>query len=151
MQILSIRPLNNFIIARNLSTYKSWSLDAYSKDFESLSLREEANTPVIKSPKEVLVHVKAASVNPIDLEMARGFGGKLFRTQQLLKQFQADRITHDYFPLTLGRDFSGVITNKGSRVSNYEIGDEVWGSSAPSNNCGSHATHIIVKESEVTC
>ncbi|KAG8035288.1 hypothetical protein G9C98_004536 [Cotesia typhae] len=48
------------------------------------------------------------------------------------------------FPLTMGRDFSGVIIAKGHNVGEkLRLGDEVWGV-VPVEQQGCHATHVIV-------
>ena len=41
-------------------------------------------------------------------------------------------------PLTLGRDFSGVVVDAGM-AAGFEPGDEVWGTVFPANPSGSHA------------
>lgn len=48
------------------------------------------------------------------------------------------------FPLTTGRDFSGIVVAKGHIVgSKFELGDEVWGV-VPVEQQGCHATHVVV-------
>jgi NADPH2:quinone reductase len=61
---------------------------------------------------ELLVRVHASSVNPVDLFIAAGG----------LKEMAE----HD-FPVTLGRDFAGVVERVGSGVSRFSVGDEVFG------------------------
>lgn len=46
---------------------KSWQIHSYG-DLNEMQLNT-CRLPVIKSPREVLVEVRAASVNPIDLFM----------------------------------------------------------------------------------
>jgi NADPH:quinone reductase-like Zn-dependent oxidoreductase len=60
----------------------------------------------------LLVRVRASSVNPADAAVARG----------MLKEMAE----HD-FPVTLGRDFAGVVEQVGSGVNRHQIGDEVYG------------------------
>lgn len=56
---------------------KSWQIHEYG-DLGNLQLGE-ARVPVINDPHQVLVKVKAASVNPIDLAMiSKGFPDVLF-------------------------------------------------------------------------
>jgi NADPH:quinone reductase-like Zn-dependent oxidoreductase len=71
----------------------------------------ELATPAA-GPDDVLVAVKAASVNPIDWKMREGY----LKTNLALK-----------FPYVLGRDFSGVVTGKGANVRDFAVGDEVFG------------------------
>lgn len=61
---------------------------------------------------EVLVRVKAASVNPVDIKTR---GGKY------------PLIGEDRLPYTLGRDFAGVVGQVGKDVSAWRQGDEVVG------------------------
>ena len=62
---------------------------------------------------QVLVRVHASSVNPVDNAIAAGM---------LLGM----GIEHD-FPVTLGRDYAGVVEQIGSDVTRYAPGDEVYG------------------------
>ena len=61
---------------------------------------------------KVLVRIEAASVNPIDWKVARGF---------------FTLIPGQSFPLVLGSDFSGVVESVGAGVSGFAPGDEVFG------------------------
>lgn len=50
------------------------------------------------------------------------------------------------FPLTLGRDFCGVVTRKGMSVrEEIQIGDKVWGV-VPPHRAGCHAEYVVVDE-----
>jgi NADPH:quinone reductase-like Zn-dependent oxidoreductase len=70
----------------------------------------EAPDPVA-GPGEVVVDVHAASVNAADYKVRQGSGGG-----GNLK-----------FPYILGRDFSGVVSALGSGVTDFKIGDAVFG------------------------
>lgn len=61
---------------------------------------------------QILVRVQASSVNPVDAFIAAGG----------LKE-----MAEYEFPVTLGRDFAGVVEEIGSGVSRYRVGDEVFG------------------------
>ena len=61
---------------------------------------------------ELLVRVHASSVNPVDAFIAAGY----------LRQYAEYE-----FPVTLGRDFAGVVERTGAGVGTYESGDEVYG------------------------
>ena len=63
-------------------------------------------------PGEVLVRVRASSANPVDNAIAAGM--------------LAQMVEHD-FPVTLGRDYAGVVESVGDGVSDYAPGDEVFG------------------------
>ncbi|MEP6466207.1 MAG: NADP-dependent oxidoreductase [Parafilimonas sp.] len=84
------------------------------KDFGSVDnfQTKQISMPVIKDD-EILVEVKAISINPVD---AKTRSGKGLATK--LKEFD---------PIILGWDISGVITKVGSSVSNFKKGDEVFG------------------------
>src|SRR4051812_32699738 len=62
---------------------------------------------------EVLVRVHASSVNPVDNSIAAG----------MLAQMGVE---YDY-PVTLGRDYAGVVERAGSADSGYRPGDRVFG------------------------
>jgi NADPH2:quinone reductase len=74
-------------------------------------LRDDLPAPEV-GPDQVLVRVKASSVNPIDAAIAGGF----------LK----DMVPHE-LPILLGRDYAGVVERVGSGVTGLAAGDEVLG------------------------
>ena len=85
-------------------------------------------------PDEIEIAVEAASVNPIDVRRAAGYG------RRLLSLMGASR-----FPMTLGNDFAGVVAAVGSgRASGFAIGERVYGVKPPSRD-GTHASHVLVK------
>jgi NADPH:quinone reductase-like Zn-dependent oxidoreductase len=92
---------------------------------------EDAQTPDIQ-PDDVLIRVKATSINPIDWKVRQG-GHK-----------DADR----HFPLVLGWDVSGVIDQVGEKVKNFKVGDEVFGRPDTSRN-GTYAEYVAVRASEL--
>lgn len=65
------------------------------------------------SDNEVLVKVKAFSINPVDIKTRLGRG-------------HASRLK-EYNPMILGWDISGVITKAGKSVTSFKAGDEVFG------------------------
>ncbi|MEP9387706.1 alcohol dehydrogenase catalytic domain-containing protein [Mesorhizobium sp. KR9-304] len=82
---------------------------------------------------EVEVAVAAASVNPIDVRRADGYGRKL------LSLLGAGR-----FPLVLGNDLAGTVTATGSAARTFKVGDRVYGVK-PASADGTHARHVLVK------
>src|SRR3954447_5036254 len=62
---------------------------------------------------EVLVHVHASSVNPVDGSIAAG-------------QLAGMGVEHEY-PVTLGRDYAGAVEQTGAAVSGFKAGDQVFG------------------------
>lgn len=76
---------------------------------ENFSIREmEVPKPELK-PYDVLVEVKAFSINPVDVKV------------------RASRNAGDNQPVILGWDMAGVVREIGSEVRNFKIGDEVYG------------------------
>ena len=64
------------------------------------------------NPNQILVRMKAAGMNPIDWQTP---AYNHFETLNL------------QFPFTMGSDFSGIVEQIGADVSNFKIGDEVFG------------------------
>jgi NADPH:quinone reductase-like Zn-dependent oxidoreductase len=61
---------------------------------------------------QVLVSVRAASVNPVDFKIRSG---------------KYPAVKDDRLPYTLGRDVSGVIERCGAQADKFKVGDEVFG------------------------
>jgi NADPH:quinone reductase len=103
----------------------------------SPGLRQDLPAPT-PADNEVLVRVRASSVSPVDNSVAAG----------MLK----DMVEHE-FPVTLGRDFAGVVEQAGSEVSGLSEGDEVFGfitGMSPAVHEGTWAELIAVPESSAT-
>lgn len=107
------------------------SLSCQDPETGTLQLVETIRT----SPKsgEVEVAVSAASVNPIDVQRAAGYG------RTLLSLLGAGT-----FPLVLGNDFAGTVSAVGDDVTAYSVGDRVFGAKKPSR-AGTHASHVLVQ------
>jgi len=88
---------------------KAVTLNAFDTPPE---LRDDLPAPT-PSPNEVLVRVHASSVNPADNSIAAG----------MLKQMGVEY----EFPVTLGRDYAGVVEQAGTEVTRYAVGDQVFG------------------------
>ena len=73
---------------------------------------KELPAPTIKD-NEVLVDTKAISINPVDIKTRLGKG-------------QASALRGQN-PMILGWDISGVVAATGAAVTNFKIGDEVFG------------------------
>ena len=86
--------------------------------------------PKITGPEDLLIKVKAASVNPIDVKMASSLGKMMGDTksvsfpQNLIMENQANIFSR--FPQKIGYDVAGVVVAIGSGVSTFKIGDEVF-------------------------
>ena len=97
-------------------------------------LRDDLPTPQ-PGEHQLLVRVHASSVNPVDAAVASG----------MLKG-----MVEYEFPVTLGRDFAGVVEAVGSSVSLYGAGDEVFGFlplADPTAHSGSWGDYAVVAES----
>ena len=87
---------------------KAVQIDRYTKEIRPVV--REIPTPDI-GPGEVLVKVKAAAVNPLELLILTG----------------SVRLIQDYpMPLTLGNECSGVVERVGIRVIGFHNGDKVY-------------------------
>lgn len=114
-----------------------------------LSLTRTRRPPPITRPNDLLVRVEAASINPIDKYMLRGYGASAF---QLLRGIKSPEFSQE-FPLTPGRDFAGVIVDSGPSVSSkFPPGTAVLGATLPhtsSHGSGSLAEYVICDASAV--
>lgn len=67
----------------------------------------------VPAENQVLVEVHAAAINPFDGTLRRGYMKEMIPLQ---------------FPITVGADFSGVIVELGASVTDFNVGEEVYGS-----------------------
>ncbi|XP_065213648.1 reticulon-4-interacting protein 1 homolog, mitochondrial-like [Planococcus citri] len=127
-------------------TMSAWQLTNYG-DESNLVLTENVEIPIITDPNQVLVKVSAASVNPLDVEMMRGFGSVLLSNMRQISSLCQDQSTSET-PLILGRDFAGTVVAKGNSATKFEIGDEVFGVVKPHDQ-GCHSEYTVTSESLV--
>ncbi|EAT47729.1 AAEL001183-PA [Aedes aegypti] len=122
---------------RPISKMCGWQIHSYGS-LEEVQFSDNLKMPVLTSPNQLLVKVTAASVNPIDVAMIKGYGAAVLNTMRCKSGIE--------FPLTLGRDFCGEIVQKGMGVSSrdLDVGDEVWGV-CPVHQQGSHAEYVVVE------
>jgi NADPH:quinone reductase-like Zn-dependent oxidoreductase len=86
------------------------------------------------APDQVLIAVQAASINAFDWKAAEGRFRGSFEYQ---------------FPVTIGRDYAGVVTAVGSAVNRVTPGDVVFGYFTGQRlQRGSYATHVWCGEDE---
>src|SRR5829696_448474 len=98
------------------------------------ALRDDLPDPA-PADNEVLVRVHASSVNPVDNSIAGGMLAKM-------------GVEYDY-PVSLGRDYAGVVEQAGSAVSGYRPGDRVFGfllHANPTAHDGAWAELVTVTE-----
>lgn len=75
-------------------------------------LQNDEVEPSQPDASQVLVTVKAASVNPVDFKIRNG---------------KYPAVKDDRLPYTLGRDVSGVVEKCGAQATAFKVGDEVFG------------------------
>ena len=78
---------------------------------EKLLMSELALPAILEN--EVLIEVKAISINPVDVRTRSGMA-------------MAEHLKHNN-PLILGWDISGIVTSTGPKVSKFKKGDNVFG------------------------
>lgn len=79
---------------------------------ESEALQADGVEPSLPDASQVLVTVRAASINPVDYKIRNG---------------KYPAVKEDRLPYTLGRDVSGVIDKCGAQATSFKEGDEVFG------------------------
>jgi len=82
---------------------------------------------------QVLIGVKAASINPVDFKIRKG---------------QYPAVQEDRLPYTLGRDVSGIVEKRGAQANLFEIGDEVLG--MVDIGCGGYAEKAVLNQRAIT-
>ena len=96
-------------MAKTLGAMKAIRFHAYGGN-EVLKL-EDAPRPTPR-PAEVLIEVTAAGINPLDWKVRSGALAELMPLP---------------LPFILGWDVAGVVTERGARVEDLEVGDRVFG------------------------
>jgi NADPH2:quinone reductase len=106
----------------------------------AITLEELGSQPALRADlpaptpaaNELLIRVRASSVNPVDNAIAAG---------------RLKEIVQHEFPITLGRDYAGVVEQVGAEVTDFSVGDEVFGflgAMNPTVHLGSWAELIVV-------
>jgi NADPH:quinone reductase-like Zn-dependent oxidoreductase len=96
-----------------------------------VSKLEEMPRPEPKDD-EILIRVIAASVNPVDVAIRKGYLAELIGNK---------------FPLILGMDAAGVVEKTGSKITKFRKGDAVYAFFTLASE-GGYAEYVIAKESE---
>lgn len=108
---------------------KAFVVEKYGKDGVRAA---QAPGPAI-GPRDVLVRISAASINPLDKMVRNG------EFKQLLK-YKA--------PFVLGHDLAGVVTRLGRDVQDFKVGDEVY--ARPRDlRIGTFAEYIAVDQADL--
>ncbi|KAG0719676.1 Reticulon-4-interacting protein 1, mitochondrial [Chionoecetes opilio] len=114
-------------------------VNAY-RGIEAIGVVEDVVPPRIVEPHQVLVQVKAAGIDYLDIKVAQGYGRVL---RQQLNKYNPN--TAGEFPVVLGRDCSGVVVAVGRDVSRVEQGEEVW-LAVPFYHSGTLSEYAVVSE-----
>ena len=93
------------------------------------ALKLEEVPPLSFKDNEILVRVRDAGVNPVDWKIREGY----------LKQVMPAK-----FPLTVGQDFAGEVSQRGKAVQRFVIGDRVFGFAH-----GTYAEYAAASDSSV--
>lgn len=109
---------------------KAVQIKKYSKDIDTIL--NDIPKPQI-SDSEVLIQVKAAAVNPVELLILTG----------------SVKLIQDYtMPLTLGNECSGIVEQVGSKVKDFAKGDRVF-TRLPIQKIGAFAEYVAVEQDAV--
>ena len=115
---------------KGITCRESSDLKGYD-GLEGIAIKDNIEGPRIMENGEVLVKVIAAAVDPVDVSILSGLGW-------------CERTKDKYSPVTLGRDFSGVVVEVGRDVNHIDIGDSVWGYIPILERSGSMTESIVV-------
>ena len=109
---------------------KAVQIKNYSKNIDTVL--NDIPKPEI-SDSEVLIQVKAAAVNPVELLILTG----------------SVKLIQDYsMPLTLGNECSGIVEQVGSKVEGFHTGDLVY-TRLPLDKIGAFAEYVAVDQKEI--
>uniref|UniRef100_A0A1B0D271 Uncharacterized protein n=1 Tax=Phlebotomus papatasi TaxID=29031 RepID=A0A1B0D271_PHLPP len=93
-----------------------WQIHSYG-DLDEVQFSDNIRIPQVKLGTEVMVRVKAASINPIDVAMIGGYGATLLN---MMRKMDLE------FPLVVGRDFVGEVVYRGIGAPKFpRIGDTI--------------------------
>lgn len=109
---------------------KAVQINGYSKSIQTI-LRDIPRPEPMDS--EVLIQVKAATVNPLELLILTG----------------SVKLIQDYtMPLTLGNECSGIVEEVGRKVTGFQKGDRVY-TRLPLHKIGAFAEYVAVDQNAI--
>jgi len=118
-----------------MTQMKAWLADGYGNPGAVLTL---GDLPVPQPKKgQVLVHIHASSLNPIDLRMTQGYGASLRRLA-----------VRNEFPFVAGRDVVGEVVEAGPKATKFKPGDRVVGITGI-RDVGAHAEFSAITETNL--
>ncbi len=108
---------------------KAFVVARYGKD----GLRAAQVPDPITGPRDVLVRVRAAGINPLD---------------KMVRDGEFKRLLKYKTPFVLGHDLAGVVMRVGAEVRDYRVGDEVY--ARPRDlRIGAFAEYIVVDHADI--
>jgi NADPH:quinone reductase-like Zn-dependent oxidoreductase len=110
-----------------VQTMKAWAIEKYGDN--SVVKMMDLSIPSY-GDDEVLIEVRAASINPVDFKIRNG---------------ELKFVLPYRFPLILGNDCAGIVKSVGAKVSKFEVGDEVY-TRPHKDRIGTLAEYIAAKE-----
>ena len=137
LRLLHNRPKPGFV--QSTSRHRAITLSSLG-DADKVLKIEPAHVGSF-GPRDVLIRVRAASINVIDLRMRLGYGYSIFRRMALTSR-------GSFFPLILGRDCSGEVVAVGDKVTKFLPGDLVY-AAVPCDRQGTHTQLVAVGEDYV--
>jgi alcohol dehydrogenase len=96
---------------------------------EATELRDDVPAPSA-GPREVLVQVRAAGLNPVDIKTREG---------------KLKVIRHYPLPVVMGNEIAGLVASVGSGVTRFSVGDRVY-ARLDKDNMGGLAEQAVVHE-----
>ncbi|XP_057298958.1 reticulon-4-interacting protein 1 homolog, mitochondrial-like isoform X2 [Hydractinia symbiolongicarpus] len=126
------------------SQMKCVELNKYADCLDDLKINATTSPPTDKEigAHQALIKVMAASINPFDIEMTRGYGREAMNVFRRMSKYPE-------FPLILGRDCSGIVIKRGKRFRRFKVGDAVtcvrW-----IDGQGTHAEYVVVNKCEMS-
>ncbi|TRY76355.1 hypothetical protein TCAL_06359 [Tigriopus californicus] len=121
-------------------SFSAWRLTAFEGPAALTLDRQEV--PVLRQPDDLLVRVHAASFNPLDTAMCRGYGRRVLSTTRCL----SNNGTVEELPMILGRDFAGTVEYAGQGCgSAFRPGDAVYGAVFPASS-GTWADYVVASK-----
>jgi len=132
--------------ARDYVESKEWMRAAAVNSYQGIQgIRlQSVEVPKIVKEDDVLIEVKAASLDPVDIKVSQGYGRGL---RELVNRYNPNT-TANNFPVILGRDGTGVVQEVGSGVHHLSPGDKVWFIVPPCQQ-GSLSTYSILSSEYV--
>ena len=122
------------VFPQKVSRHQAWQIKKYGPADAVLQLESKYMQDF--GPRDVLIRVHAASINPIDLRLRQGYGSNILHKLTTKGKF---------LPAVLGRDCSGEVVIVGDNCSKFIPGDLVY-AACPISDHGTHAQYVCINE-----